>query len=199
MTLQGFTPLHVAARCGRLAVLKALLDAGVHVDNSSSPAETTPLHLSAGFSRETCVEELLKRGANPASENKRGATPADLVGTLIPLSKAGAAKDGAVCAEVEKKIEQGKRVRVVLAKAQAWQRRRGAVFLCTALRCKDAGLAECGTMEGVQVQQAGEVKRCRRSSGGGAVAARGEGGGWAIERLCAHSEPVLIRRVIGFL
>lgn len=194
--------MHVAARCGRLTVIKALLHAGVPVDCSSSPAETTPLHLSAGFSRESCVEELLKRGANPSSQNKRGATPVDLVGTLIPLSKAGAAKDCAVGVKVQKKIEQGKRVRMVLVKAQAWQRRRAAVLLCEALRCRAAGLmAECGSVEGVdKVQQAsGDVKRCRRSTGGGVVAGRGDGGGWVIERLCRHSEPVLIRKVIGFL
>lgn len=81
---QGFTALHVAARCGQLSVLQTLLDAGTPVNFASKPALTTPLHLAAGFSRVECVQELLRRGADPNRKNQRGYTPLDLAGSLLP-------------------------------------------------------------------------------------------------------------------
>lgn len=210
---QGFTPLHVAARCGRLAVLRALLDAGVPVDCSSSPAGTTPLHLSAGFSRESCVMELLHRGADSAKENKRGATPLDMVGTLIPPCMDDPRASGRVKSAFENKLAQGMCVRIALEKAQAWQRRRMAVLLCEILRRR---ALENKTVAERDVSCAGEMhsggrggKRYKLSAGlagtmedvshGGANDRRREEQGCVIVRLCAHPDAHLTRNVIRFL
>lgn len=221
LLLQGFTPLHVAARCGRLPVLKALLDAGESVDSLSFPAETTPLHLSAGFSRASCVQELLERGADPSRRNKRGATPLDMVGTLIiPVSSSsngggggdgGGSDDKATTAReaYEKKLVQGARVKVALARAQRWQRRRGAVLVWEALR-KDAAAAAAnaesdspeGSGDGAareRSEKSGGRKRCRRPlRDGGSEAAAGTQG-WLVAQLCAYPDAALMKSVILFL
>lgn len=210
----------MAARCGRLSVLKALLDAGDDVDSLSTPAETTPLHLSAGFSRLSCVHELLKRGADPLKENKRGATPLDLVGTLIiPVSSSESRPSNSkarLAREVfEKKLEQGARVKVVLTRAQRWQRRRGLVLLWENL-CHRAPTAESvsatGSGGGVSEGRVGRneerpgrgdsSKRCRRSLGTRAAVVShsgAQGQVWLVAQLCIYADPVLMKNVIGFL
>eukprot|EP00903_Cladosiphon_okamuranus_P021888 g20122.t1 len=224
-TNRGFTPLHVAARCGRLPVLKALLDAGEAADSLSYPAETTPLHLSAGFSRLSCVQELVERGADPSRRSKRGATPLDMVGTLIiPVSAngGGSSKARAAREAYEKKLAQGARVKVVLARAQRWQRRRGAMLVWEALRRRAAAVASAaaaaaaaqassavcdapegsvGAGRGARVERSGDEggsrKRCRAPQGGHAAAAGGQG--WLVEQLCAYPDAALMQSVIRFL
>lgn len=219
--LQGFTPLHVAARCGRLSVLKALLDAGEDVDSLSTPAETTPLHLSAGFSRLSCVQELLKRGADPLKENKRGVTPSGMVGTLIiPVcaSEDGPSNSKArlVRETFEKKLEHGARVKVILARAQRWRRRRGLVLLWDNLRNRaptaesvPAGASAGGLSEGSvgmdekRPRRGDSSKRCRRHSLDAREAAAShpsaEGREWLVSQLCIYCDPVLMKNVIRFL
>ncbi|CAM9550754.1 unnamed protein product, partial [Hapterophycus canaliculatus] len=211
-TNRGFTAMHVAARCGRLSVLKALLDAGEAVDSLSSPAETTPLHLSAGFSRLSCVEELLRRGADPSRENKRGATPLDMVGTLIiPAGLADARK------AFEKKLAQGDRVKVVLERAQRWQRRRGVVLVWEALRRRAVAVSAAAVAAdsdrhaphgavGVGERQprlddSRSSKRCCRHllTEGVAAASCPSVEGWVVARLCTHADPALMKSVLGFL
>lgn len=162
---QGFTALHVAARCGRLSVLRTLLDAGVPVDHVSTPGLITPLHLAAGFSRVRCVEELLKRGADPSRRNSRGMTPLDLVGCMSPAhrpdtrdpsflghSRHGALGDSCshgyrgqspdvsdIAAAAASEGERGMRVRQALEKARRWQRRRQVVLILVMLRAKANG------------------------------------------------------------
>lgn len=205
--MQGFTPLHVAARCGRLGVLRTLLDAGVPVDSASTPAGTTPLHLSAGFSRERCVEELLKRGANPSEENKRGATPLDVVGTLIPTSGRSANASSHARATYEKKLEQRKRLTAVLAKAQKWQRRRNAMLLFATLQRRARVASKGGDMT-AEARQRGDSGKRRKppiveneatAPWGKVVGGDPVPGGWVIAQLCAHPQPLLMRNVIGFL
>ena len=177
----------MAARCGRLTVLRVLLDAGLPVDCASTPAETTPLHLAGGFSREACVEELLHRGADPSKTNKRGATPLDLVGTLLPPNAHSSNGSGQMRAALEQGA-QVKRVRLMLIKATRWRRRRDAVLLCEALRSK------------VIVSASSAPKRFRGSlNRAGAEDFFSSGQGWVIEQLCAQVEPLLIRNVIRFL
>eukprot|EP00904_Undaria_pinnatifida_P003075 jgi/Undpi1/12769/HiC_scaffold_6.g02437.m1 len=164
-TTRGFTPLHVAARCGRLTVLRALLDAGVPVDCSSSPAETTPLHLSAGFSRESCVHELLKRNANPTKVNKRGATPLTMVGTLTAPLQADASKSRTKIS-AEKKLSQERNVRAALTRAHNWQRRRGAVLAAEVLRREAFNSASTRGEGGVAVAVARAEGAAARGGGG---------------------------------
>lgn len=166
----------MAARCGRLSVLRTLLDARLPVDSVSTPALTTPLHLAAGFSRAECVQELLNRGADAYLENQRGCTPLDLTGSLLPFpdptlqassscdsdgfraySPRGNGGGGYSGAEdFTFSGQQGEkdcaRVRQALLRAQAWQRRRTAVLLCDRLRKgKRGGSSHSGEggMEGV--------------------------------------------------
>lgn len=210
----------MAARCGRLSVLKALLDAGEDVDSLSTPAEATPLHLSAGFSRLSCVQELLKRGANPLKENKRGTTPRGMVGTLIiPVS---ASEDGSSNSKArfereafKKKLEQGARVKAVLARAQRWQRRRGLVLLWENLRNRAPTAESISTvstggvcdgrfgMDEERPRRRDSSKRCCRRSLGSSTATvscpGAEGQGWVVSQLCTHPDPVLMKNVIGFL
>lgn len=211
--------MHVAARCGRLKVLKALLDAGEAVDSLSSPAETTPLHLSAGFSRLSCVEELLRRGADPSRENKRGATPLDMVGTLIiPVCAPSNQQDGSgseaglsgAQQAYEKKLAQGEKVKVVLERAQRWRRRRSVVLVWETLRkravaaaaasdsVRDApdGVAGAGEEQPGFDGSRGTKRCCRRSL---TERSSPDAGGWVVARLCAHADPVLMKSVLGFL
>lgn len=217
--------MHVAARCGRLSVLRALLDAGEAVDSLSSPAETTPLHLSAGFSRLSCVEELLRRGADPSRENKRGTTPLDMVGTLIiPVSPASSQVEPGTDAGLvgarkafEKKLAQGERVKVVLERAQKWQRRRGVVLVWETLRRRAvaaaaAAAAAGGASDSVRHGAPGVVRAreeqpgldgsdsskrcCRRARTEGVAAASCRE---VVARICAHADPMLMKSVLGFL
>lgn len=185
-------------------MLRALLDAGVPVDCSSSPAETTPLHLSAGFSRSSCVHELLKRGANPTKRNKRGATPLAMVGTLMPPLKADVTSRTKVT--LENKLANEMDVRVALSRAQKWQRRRGAILAAEALRRR--ARATAGAEGGVAVAVASSEwggsgdsrKRCRRPRNASAGGARdGAKDGWLFAHLCAHPDRVMIRNVVKFL
>ncbi|MCK5941306.1 MAG: ankyrin repeat domain-containing protein, partial [Planctomycetes bacterium] len=57
------TALHLAARWGRLEVLRLLLDRGAEVD-AKAYNRFTPLHLAVTFRRPACVAELLARGAD---------------------------------------------------------------------------------------------------------------------------------------
>lgn len=172
----------MAARCGRLDVLRVLLDSGMPVDCPSTPAETTPLHLAGGFAQEACVKELLQRGANPSRANRRGATPLDLVGTLLPPSPSPIPFE---------KTGQVERVRTILTKGVRWKRRRDTVMVCEVLRSRAFSTVPP------------TAKRFRGSTGRTKVETRpcqGDwGGGWVIEQLCAQAEPVLIRKVINFL
>lgn len=180
---QGFTPLHVAARCGRLDVLRALLEAGMPVNCPSTPAETTPLHLAGGFAQEACVKELLRRGADPSRANRRGATPLNLVGMLLPPSCDVDQAEAAF-----EKIGQVERVRTILTNGVRWKRRRDTVLVCEVLRSR--AFSTVPPM----------AKRFRGSTGRTKMPCQDAwGGGWVVEQLCAQAEPVLIRNVIRYL
>ncbi|CAB1097106.1 unnamed protein product [Ectocarpus sp. CCAP 1310/34] len=220
-TVRGFTPLHVAARCGRLTALRALLDAGEAVDSPSTPAGTTPLHLAAGFSRLSCVEELLLRGADPSRKNKRGATPLDMVGTLVtpvsarpalatqggPETMSGKAK---LAREAfEKNLAEGERVRLALTSAQRWQRKWGMVLVCETLRRRSNavlapadGASDGGAVAGrerLERDDDDSKRRCRRSRAGEPVATAVPVHGWLVAQLCVHADPALMKGVIEFL
>ncbi|CAM9322885.1 unnamed protein product [Ectocarpus fasciculatus] len=205
----GFTPLHVAARCGRLTALRALLDAGEAVDSPSTPAGTTPLHLAAGFSRLSCVEELLLRGADPSRRNKGGATPLDMGGPEMS-GKAKLAREA-----FEKKLAEGERVRLALTSAQRWQRKRGMVLVCETLRKRaravlalvDDGKSDGGAAAGAKRGRLdrddddddSSKRRCRRSLAGGPAATAVPAQGWLVAQLCVHADPALMKSVIEFL
>lgn len=169
------------------------------------------------------MEELLERGADPSRRNKRGATPLDMVGTLIiPVraNEGGGAKARAAREVYEKKLAQGARVKVTLARAQRWQRRRGAVLAWEAFRRRaaeasraaaahaasavsDVSGGSAGTGRGARVERSGDEggsrKRYRAPQGGGGAGAAAGGQGWLVEQLCAYPDTALMKSIIRFL
>lgn len=204
-----------------MTALRALLDAGEAVDSPSTPAGTTPLHLAAGFSRLSCVEELLLRGADPSRKNKRGATPLDMVGTLVipvsarpaPATQGGletmSGKAKLAREAFEKKLAEGERVRLALTSAQRWQRKRGMVLVCETLRKRANavlaladGASDGGALAGrerLERDDGDSKRRCRRSLAGEPVATAVPAQGWLVAQLCVHADPALMKGVIDFL
>ncbi|KAK8092806.1 hypothetical protein PG999_014393 [Apiospora kogelbergensis] len=75
----GFTPLHVAAQYGNLALVNFLLDQGAAVDALSGPEglKVTPLHLAIQNTRRDVTNTLLRKGADPSLGNRFGETSWD--------------------------------------------------------------------------------------------------------------------------
>ena len=72
---RGETALHLAARRGRLAEIKALLAAGADPNARNGAAKETPLHFAAKRGRASALKALLAAGADPKAPNRYGETP----------------------------------------------------------------------------------------------------------------------------
>ncbi|KAK4874330.1 hypothetical protein RN001_013690 [Aquatica leii] len=73
---EGYTPLHTAAKHGRLNILRLLLDQGALVNIASSKEQLTPLHLACKHQRIKIVRELLQcGGCNIDVQDAKGNTP----------------------------------------------------------------------------------------------------------------------------
>ncbi len=70
---EGFTPLHLAATLGNIAIINLLLDAGADI-NARSDEDQTPLMLIAEAEGDASrmVSLMLQRGANPLIEDNEG-------------------------------------------------------------------------------------------------------------------------------
>lgn len=73
----GWTPLHYAASGNSLEVTRMLLSRGARID-PRAPNRRTPLMLAAQHASEEVIGTLLATGADPALQDRNGATAADL-------------------------------------------------------------------------------------------------------------------------
>ncbi|CAG9773806.1 unnamed protein product [Ceutorhynchus assimilis] len=74
--IEGFTPLHLAAKYGRTEILRILLDSGAPLNVCDNKTFYTPLHLAVMFQRVQTVKELLKCGnCNVDAQDVKGNTP----------------------------------------------------------------------------------------------------------------------------
>lgn len=74
----GWTPLHYAASRGHIAMMRLLLDKSAYID-AESPNGNTPLMMAAYYSKSPlAVKLLLEEGADPTLTNKNGNTALDL-------------------------------------------------------------------------------------------------------------------------
>jgi ankyrin repeat protein len=100
----GQTLMHVAAVCGNLEAIQILKDKGVSVNATTKLCKDTPLHL-ATF--DTCIEFLIKNGANVNAIGNNGNTPLQSI-----CANVRSASDGTVLlkngAKIDIKNEDGK-------------------------------------------------------------------------------------------
>jgi ankyrin repeat protein len=90
----GMTALLLAARQGRLAAMRALLDAGADINQPSAGDKSTPLVMAILNGHFDAAKFLLDRGANPNAANQDGLAPlyatidaqwAPIAGGPVPL------------------------------------------------------------------------------------------------------------------
>ena len=70
----GYTPLHEAAKEGRIDVLRLLLENGADA-NAEANGQYTPLHIAASMDNVDCVVELLKYNADVTKKDEFDKTP----------------------------------------------------------------------------------------------------------------------------
>ena len=94
LTLNGCTPLHLAAGDGRLQIMKLLLEAGAEVDRPFLSGGGTALYIAVQMGQFKAAKRLLEAGADPGTTDYGGNTllhlactngRADIVNWLIQL------------------------------------------------------------------------------------------------------------------
>jgi hemoglobin len=86
------TPLHQAARHGKLSVAEALVDHGATIDARDAKGQT-PLRRAVNCRQPQMVRLLVRRGADPHAADRRGVTPLGVARTVAmkqALADAGA-------------------------------------------------------------------------------------------------------------
>lgn len=74
--LEGYTPLHVAAKYGRTEILRLLLETGAACNPKTCRSLYTPLHLAAMYQKTGAARELLKNASCEVdAQDSRGNTP----------------------------------------------------------------------------------------------------------------------------
>lgn len=78
--MAGATPLHLAARNGRLDALEVLLEQGAADVTSGDKRKLTPLHYAAAAGQVLCSVVLLRAGASVWSKSQDGLLPEHAAG-----------------------------------------------------------------------------------------------------------------------
>ena len=73
----GWSPIHYAARWGKIAIIKALLERGVNINMCTTGRETA-LHKACRSNRKNVCIFLLRHGADPKIVNASGQRASDL-------------------------------------------------------------------------------------------------------------------------
>jgi len=73
----GWSPIHYAARWGKIAIIKALLERGVDI-NICTTAKETALHKACRSNRKNVCIFLLRHGADPTIVNGSGQRASEL-------------------------------------------------------------------------------------------------------------------------
>lgn len=79
-SVNGYGPLHHAARSGNLACARILLDKKIKIDSVNADGDT-PLHFAAQREDPAMVKFLLSAGSDARLENARKKTPGDVAAT----------------------------------------------------------------------------------------------------------------------
>jgi ankyrin repeat protein len=82
-TLYGSRPIHLAARCGHVDVVRYLVEKGVDV-NATNFDGSMPIHVATTWNRPDVVRVLRELGANLDLKNKDGCTALDIARTYHP-------------------------------------------------------------------------------------------------------------------
>jgi hypothetical protein len=69
-----WAPLHIAALCGKVEMVRSLLEEGVEVDLRDA-MNMTPIQWAASRGREDVVQLLLEEGADVTTKDSQGTTP----------------------------------------------------------------------------------------------------------------------------
>jgi ankyrin repeat protein len=108
--LEGPQYIHVAANCSRYHSLSFLIDNDLTNYDAQSLNGLTPLHLACYSGDLSCVEKLLKSGANPVAQQDSGYTPLhilaavngnlEIVSAILPHSSLTAVTHDGLTAEL---------------------------------------------------------------------------------------------------
>ena len=77
----GWTPLHWAARAGKIEIVRMLIDAGANV-NVQTNGGSTPLHEAVRYGSVEIVRMLIDAGADVNLQDEDGKLPYELATTL---------------------------------------------------------------------------------------------------------------------
>lgn len=80
---KGLTPLHTAARIGRLSTIEVLLARGAYVDSATHRGQT-PLHFAVEHLQLAAAKQLLLAGANPGATTVAGETALTIAARVGP-------------------------------------------------------------------------------------------------------------------
>jgi hypothetical protein len=145
------SPLHVAAQCGNVPVIRVLVNYGANVDGTDGITGRTPLYYAAARGQVDAVKILLKFGADPNSSGKESG-----YGCFIPYTP------------LHRAVQKGhKEVVIALLKAGADATIKGGPDSKTAIEMasesRNHGIATALTANATKKRRTGTVREKQRS------------------------------------